>query len=404
MSQTDKIKNLCIKCKEEKSTILIRQAKFCTNCFNINYINKFKSNLSKSGSPAVDIRADVMVAVSGGANSMSLLSLISDFQLPKASLHQKYNSLSIGHIDESTLFPLSPESSIIEEIKNFPFKLETRKLEDVFNPELYQNFYKTHEKDGNDLVFSNNLIQNMKSPSKLLLSLFDNITSPSTKEYMLTQIKNFLILDMAKKLGCHVAAVGDTSTLIAHRSILNIVEGRGYSLPFDIGAESAQDPLVWILRPLRTSTKKEVAFYNHDKGLKSFWVPSFSTMASTSNNSTISLGHLTETFLVGLDAEYPATISTVASTVSKIKINDETSSDSPPCILCFSKISKHAAGYKLGVSVGYEKESTLNLPSSSDTSNLIHVQNHLCYSCIINVDNITPGTTLPGFLSIPSSQ
>ncbi|OLY79555.1 Cytoplasmic tRNA 2-thiolation protein 2 [Smittium mucronatum] len=393
-------KNICDKCKVNKSTILIRQAKFCTNCFKINYTNKFKSNLSKSSSPVIDARADIMAAISGGANSISLLDLISDFQIPKTSSHQKYNSLSIGHIDESTLFPSSDENSIMNIIKKYPFKSVTRKLEEVFESNKYNTFFKTHKRTGNDVTFSKAETEDLKSPSELLLSFFESITSPSTKDYMLTQIKNFLILDMAKELKCQVVATGDTSTSIANKTILNIVEGRGYSLPFDIGAESSQDPEVWILRPLRTSTKKEVAFYNHVSGLESCVVPSFSTKASGSDNSLISLGHLTETFLSGLDSEFPATVSTVASTVSKIKINDEIKESDPSCLLCFSKISKHASRYKNEVSVGFRDDSE----SIQNHADLTSIQTQLCYACLANVENLVPNTVLPGFVSQTSTS
>ncbi|PVU92487.1 hypothetical protein BB561_003803 [Smittium simulii] len=394
----------CIKCKSSSSNIKIRQANFCKACFLINFITKFKSNLSKTSTPLEDERAQFMVAFSGGPSSRALLELACRFQTPSETgkLHQKYTDLQIAHIDETALFPDINEPAIISIIETYSFKSNTNKLEDIFSIDEYSNYFQT-----TDLSSSSNCILShinpdiQSSPKNLLINLFKNIKSVTSREYMLTHIKNYLILKLAKSAGCQIAVVGDSSTKIAFNSILGISQGRGFSMPFDVSGESQLDPQVYVLRPLKSSLSKEIAYYNHIMGLKSVSSLTFTTKAIGSN---VSLAHTTEAFMNTLDLGYSATIPTVTSTVSKLKISSEilNNKDLNICIVCSTHVSTLSRSWRSNFSL--DSLDTNNKIVESDTvpktdsdSNQVNVSEMLCYACTTLMNDINPGTVLPGF-------
>ncbi|PVU94870.1 hypothetical protein BB559_002906 [Furculomyces boomerangus] len=398
----------CIKCKVLPSDIKIRQANFCKSCFQLNFITKFKSNLARSAAPQTEKRPNLLVAFSGGNSSRALLQLCSDFQTPGSGtkLQQKYNEMLILHLDESAIFEdQDAEKSIMEIIEKYPFKCITKKLEDVFSSSRYSKFVsKTTNSKG--LFFSHSLEKETnESPKDLLVKLFEGIKSTTSKEYMLECIKHHLLLEAARENGCEVIAVGNSATRIAVKSILMTSEGRGFSLPFDVGAESTLEEDVYIVRPLRSSLSKEIVYYNNLLGLESVTIPTFSTKANA-NSKIMSLGYLTENFISGLDLEYSATVPTVTSTVGKLKVNANATTNKK-CLICLAPIGDNASTWRKNVTIDSLdntlkelKDDSSKIDENIKDENLVNVENSLCYSCLSLASDTENDTILPGFVQI----
>ncbi|KAH9274531.1 hypothetical protein BASA83_003167 [Batrachochytrium salamandrivorans] len=98
----------------------------------------------------------------------------------------------------------------------------------------------------------------------------------------------------------------DSSTAIAIRVIANTSKGRGLSLPADIG-DSDWHRDVHLLRPMRDILSKEIGIFNHLCKLETVAHTSFATLLPTKT----SIDRLSQDFIVGLEQDFPATVSTI---------------------------------------------------------------------------------------------
>ncbi|KAJ1336849.1 hypothetical protein BSLG_006952 [Batrachochytrium salamandrivorans] len=118
----------------------------------------------------------------------------------------------------------------------------------------------------------------------------------------------------------------DSSTAIAIRVIANTSKGRGLSLPADIG-DSDWHRDVHLLRPMRDILSKEIGIFNHLCKLETVAHTSFATLLPTKT----SIDRLSQDFIVGLEQDFPATVSTIARTAFKINTDHMTKKICPLC-------------------------------------------------------------------------
>ncbi|KAI8319242.1 hypothetical protein GQ54DRAFT_245946, partial [Martensiomyces pterosporus] len=162
-----------------------------------------------------------------------------------------------------------------------------------------------------------------------LKAMLAGLGSATNREDMLANIKSFLLVRLARRHGCGVLMMGDSATRIATKIISYTSRGRGFSLPLEVCSESTWFGDVAIYRPMRDCIMKEVAFFNQWTKQRSVVVPTFTTMAP----AKASIDHLTEAFVVGLDRDFPSTVSTVCRTLQKLEPRQEALA-SFPCIMC----------------------------------------------------------------------
>lgn len=81
-----------------------------------------------------------------------------------------------------------------------------------------------------------------------------------------------------------------------------------------------------VLKPLREFVSKEITFYNQLKSIAFYEGPNF----GTKQNKKSSLGKLTESFISGLQKDFPATVYTIYKIATKI----EPKHLPGKCILC----------------------------------------------------------------------
>jgi cytoplasmic tRNA 2-thiolation protein 2 len=126
--------------------------------------------------------------------------------------------------------------------------------------------------------------------------------------------------------------MGDSSTRQAIKMISLTSKGRGYSLALDIGVEnrvSFKD--IGIMRPMKDMLSKEIGFYNHFSNVNQYVITTENF--STKMPGKSSIGRLTEEFIVGLERNFPSTVSTVCRTT--LKLNPASDMDtSVTCAIC----------------------------------------------------------------------
>lgn len=396
------VTGLCIKCKTSKPQVAIRrQILYCKKCFVRAFVVKFRSAIAKSRKRSPTPRTRVMVAFSGGPSSSAMVKLMADYQNTEKntkSIESFYTDVVVGHVDESILFSGYEDDAICDIAKQNGLDTAVSRLEDVFDMDNKMLIELVHAKlepgaSRNQLCARIVADEGSKlSKKEQLLALFASLGSLTNKEEMLSTLKTYLLVQLARKTQCGVLLVGESSTRLATKIIALTSRGRGYSLPFEVGAETSWFKDVVIYRPMRDCIMKEVGFFNRWTEQPSVVVPTFST--GLLNRSSID--RLTESFVVGLDRDFPSTVPTVCRTMEKLAPQAGVL-EAPVCILCQmpAEIDAHVWRSRLTVS------STANSsePESSGDSSLLDVTPHLCYSCQTTLHGAKSDLVLPGYCS-----
>ncbi|NXL67467.1 CTU2 protein, partial [Chordeiles acutipennis] len=164
-----------------------------------------------------------------------------------------------------------------------------------------------------------------------LLRLFEAVETSTAREELLQMLRTHLILQTARTRGYTKVMTGESCTRVAIKLLTNLALGRGAFLAVDTGFVDDRHGDVMVVRPMREYTAKEIAFYNHF-----FSVPTVITPAlPTKRREKPSIHRLIERFLLGLQEDFPSTISTVYRTGEKLSpAPAKASCESQRCLLC----------------------------------------------------------------------
>jgi len=134
------------------------------------------------------------------------------------------------------------------------------------------------------------------------------------------------LLYTAKKTGSSHLLLGTSLTSLAVSLITSIAYGSGYNIREEAyeewtGQTQAADELsrpVRIIRPLRDTGTKECAAW-------AWWhtLAAVRQDALPGAHAKQSIGGLTQNFIVGLERDYPSTISTITRTCEKVTSKNE---------------------------------------------------------------------------------
>lgn len=213
-------------------------------------------------------------------------------------------------------------------------------------------------------------------------SLFESCSSTSSKENLLLTLRRRLLVEVARKLGYKKILVGDSASRLAVRLMGNVAQGRGNTLPLDIGFKDDRGGDVYIIKPLREFPANEVAMYASLNGLEAISIPNFTTLTPEG----ASIERLTESFIAGLQVDFPSTTSTVFRTGDKLTVVGE---DSPKkCALC-----EAPTGLPPNTSV------FAHLSLTDDGECEPHLWSQLCYGCRLTVKDLN-SSLLPPFVRL----
>ncbi|NWZ74120.1 CTU2 protein, partial [Acrocephalus arundinaceus] len=164
-----------------------------------------------------------------------------------------------------------------------------------------------------------------------LLRAFEAAGTATAREELLEMLRTHLIVQTARDRGYAKVMMGDSVTRVAIKLLTNLSLGRGAYLAVDTGFTDQRHGDVMVVRPMRDYTAKEIAFYNFFYGVPTVIVPPL----FTKRREKPSIHQLVERFLLGLQEEFPSTISTVYRTGEKLSPEPaKASSESQRCLLC----------------------------------------------------------------------
>lgn len=313
----------------------------CEACFTQSCIHRFKTNLRNN----LKIWKDDanLICVSGGPNSMSMLSLM-NVSLFGEALRKMFFKVHIIYIDESVVYGWDEETTnaninlIIETCDNFKFEYTILKLESVFdivkiNPNTKE--FKSQNEESKDFV--NKIIEtsqeNREKFSELLKYPSDLC---SNKEDLIFFMKKWLLLDFALKHGFKKLLLGCTAVSVTSKVMSEIAKGRGLSLPNDVTfVDDRYMDEVKFMNPMRDFLLNEIETYNRLSDVKTIDTKPlcFSSKKGKALPGFGSMNLLCEEFINALQISNTQTVHTVLRTSNKLKIGLIEDDDKNFCVL-----------------------------------------------------------------------
>ncbi|XP_050344644.1 cytoplasmic tRNA 2-thiolation protein 2 [Nymphalis io] len=228
------------------------------------------------------------------------------------------------------------------------------------------------------------MINYASSISKNILS---NIP-PSISEDVLMKMKQNIFIKISKELKCRIVFTSETTTLLATRLLSNIAIGRGSQIENDIGFADRREENVKILRPMRDITNEEIEHYLRIKELK----PATNIMGKVYGNS---LQSVIRSFVLDLQENYPATVSTICKTADKI--SSVTNNDNKKCTICQSNLDCNNLNLTAMDATMFSRKVSSkvtncneNLQHIEEGNNLLFpfIYEKLCYCCSRNISHL----------------
>jgi cytoplasmic tRNA 2-thiolation protein 2 len=179
--------------------------------------------------------------------------------------------------------------------------------------------------------------------------------------------------------------VGDNATRLAVRLLGDVAQGRGRTIPLDTGFIDDRATDVLLIRPLREFPANEVVMYATFNGLHSVSIPHLTTLEPEHT----SIERLTESFVAGLQVDFPSTVSTVFRTGDKLTVGGDTQL---LCALCQAPTGPPA------------DPTVFTHLSQVDTCDR-DVWTRLCYGCQLTVKDMKyDSSSLPPFVQNSNSM
>ncbi|NXT25648.1 CTU2 protein, partial [Syrrhaptes paradoxus] len=358
----------CMKCGQGSAVLVIRLGDpFCRDCFREYFVHKFRAMLGKNR--VIFPGEKVLVAVSGGAASSAMLRQVQEGLSREAAKKLRFVP-SLVYVDEGAVrrqTPAQREETLARmetllQATGFPYHLAHLEEALELPPSILQPgpggsgepgpSYKEavdgfiqqqrQDRDGGTALPGLGTQDTPAGPpaaprlptaarTQELLRLFEAVETTTAREELLQMLRTHLILQTARTRGYTKVMTGESCTRVAIKLLTNLALGRGAFLAVDTGFVDDRHGDVLVVRPMREYTAKEIAFYNHFFDVPTVIVPPL----LTKRREKPSIHRLTESFLLGLQEDFPSTVSTVYRTGEKLSpAPAKASSESERCLLC----------------------------------------------------------------------
>ncbi|OWK56672.1 Cytoplasmic tRNA 2-thiolation protein 2 [Lonchura striata] len=222
-----------------------------------------------------------------------------------------------------------------------------------------------------------------------LLRAFEAAATATAREELLEMLRTHLIVQTARDRGYAKVMMGESLTRVAVKLLTNLSLGRGAFLAVDTGFTDRRHGDVMVVRPMRDYTAKEIAFYNFYFSVPTVIVPPL----FTKRREKLSIHQLVERFLLGLQEEFPSTISTVYRTGEKLSPEPaKAHSEFHRCLLCLCGLDTYGEE-----ELALEPTLIFEEPAAGVESKAAYIP-LLCYSCRLTFKELGPLATLPPYM------
>eukprot|EP00057_Strongylocentrotus_purpuratus_P014350 XP_011668824.1 PREDICTED: cytoplasmic tRNA 2-thiolation protein 2 [Strongylocentrotus purpuratus] len=291
----------CMKCDEAAVVIARVKDAFCRNCFLAYVTHRFKATIGKSR--LIRDKEKVLIAFSGGQNSSAVARLIHEGR--SENQHKRFRFVpSLIYIDDGIITQQTPEErranreTITKLMNAYNLQSCVVPIEEVFSLRLPSES-NPGVKDEDDVAMAMehfNHLSIQDQASQRLKEILDSVKSLTAKEDLVKTLRHRLLADIAKRTGHTKVMLGDNGTNLASWVLSGMAQGRGVTVPLEVGFADNREGDSTFVRPLREFPSREVSLYNHLMGVESVCIPTLTTKAS----QYASINKLTDDFIHGL--------------------------------------------------------------------------------------------------------
>ncbi|KIK63041.1 hypothetical protein GYMLUDRAFT_41346 [Collybiopsis luxurians FD-317 M1] len=400
---------LCIKCKVNSGRVVVRHAVYCKDCFPALLTSKVKRLLEPYINPSPELSrrkslkasGNLLIGYSGGLGSTVLLDLISKIYLSNRSElksqgarenkprggkdHPRnepvWKKASVCYVEISSAFPGTVDQTdkikLLVEEKFEALEFISLRLEDSFDRKWWAKIGRNTFSDLNvdvtnaDLFFSTVSDDSIPDPVQKLRSYISALPTHTAIDNAIRTLTRILLLYTAHYTQSSHLLLGTSLTSLSISLISSISQGGGFAVreeaqeEWNPGSSSASTP-IRLVRPLQEITMKECSLW-------AWWNNLCVVGRAKHPGSKQGIGALTKDFIVGLERDYPSTVSTIARTCAKLapKVCAEGF-----CILCERPLQPGVQDWKSRISI----RATTVSPNSAAPIPL-SIAPLLCYSC-----------------------
>ncbi|KAG5643017.1 hypothetical protein DXG03_001755 [Asterophora parasitica] len=429
----DKSKD-CVRCKENAGNIVIRHAVYCKACFFPLISIKLRRSLDPFVNPLPDgprrkglkASGNLLLGLSGGLGSTVLLDLVNQTYFswhdppiedatgkPRGGKDHPRNAnvwpkATVCYVETCTAFPGAKNRT--EEVKAAVAKYERLvfvplKVEDAFDSAWWDSIggKPSSKQLGMDITNEDLILSSISSQDESdapILRLQHYISSLPTQTAIPAAVQTLtrlLLLHTAMSTGSSHLLLGTSLTSLSISLISSISQGGGFVVREEAQEEwtprlpvasrkdnGHKNGTIRIVRPLRDIGMKECAMWAWWRRLDVVGREKFT-------GGKQSIGPLTKEFIVGLERDYPSTVSTIARTCAKLAPKKGTGG---VCLLCERPAQYGLQDWKSRISIrSFKDESSFGLyrpphfperdPANAPepTSSSPSLAPFLCYSC-----------------------
>ncbi|KAI0368663.1 hypothetical protein BV20DRAFT_998401 [Pilatotrama ljubarskyi] len=433
----DKTKN-CLKCKVAQGNLVIRHAVYCKDCFLPLVVHKFRRALEPTVNPTPDgprrtalkPAGNLLVGFSGGLGSSVLLDLVHRcyVALDKSTMpadggrdhprHERvWKKVTVCYVEVCDAFPGMKDRTdeIAQAVKRYDeLDFMPLRIQDAFDRSWWERIggRPLPSELGVSLVDEALLLESLSSPAgdplgslRTYLSSLPTPTAVTTSVQTLTRL---LLLHTALQTGSSHLVLGTSLTSLAVSLISGVTQGAGYNIREEVQEEWTPEPeacaspdgpqpedegtrkrkagkrTVRVVRPLRDIGMKECAAW-------AWWarVPIVGKEKWGWAGAKPGIGTLTKDFIVGLEKDYPSTVSTIVRTCGKLAPKGKVSGR---CILCGRPAQRGVQEWKSRISIRSQpappslttaSADYASVPTAAAVSDLLRpsLTPYLCYAC-----------------------
>ncbi|KAE9400191.1 hypothetical protein BT96DRAFT_1019003 [Gymnopus androsaceus JB14] len=395
--------SLCIKCKVNTGRIVVRHAVYCKECFPALLGSKVKRSLDShintksetSRKKSLKASGNLLIGFSGGLGSTVLLDLISKIYLSSRTEIESEGNKQRGGKDHPRNEPVWKEASVcyVEISAGFPgmkdrtdkirllveekypaLQLIPLRLENAFDRTWWDKVGRNVTSDATADVTSEDLFLSTISDDftpdpihklRTYISALPTHTAIASATRILTRL---LLLHTARFTQSSHLLLGTSLTSLSITLISSISQGGGFSVREEAQEEwnPGSSGAIRLVRPLQEITMKECSMWAWWNDLQVIGKEAYP-------GSKLGIGALTKDFIVGLERDYPSTVSTIARTCAKLAPKV---SAGGICVLCERPLQPGVQEWKSRISIRATTESPVDPPSL-----LQSLTPYLCYSC-----------------------
>ncbi|XP_016101355.1 cytoplasmic tRNA 2-thiolation protein 2-like [Sinocyclocheilus grahami] len=425
----------CMKCKEGTAVLIIRvNDAFCRSCFKEYFIHKFRAMLGKNR--VIFPQEKVLLAVSGGAASCSMLSQVQEGLSREAPKKFRFVP-GIIYIDDGGACGRSAEerqrsNALLKSIfTETGFTYFIVSLEQVFSLPTSVLVPGTSDPDPSNPSYKQAVDQYIKEKQTLTeenvasavaqLSIADSAYSPERKLALERLFSSMKTLTAKEDMLQTLSQLSSTLSTHDKASIQRLTESFVTNLQSDFPSTVStiySEKLHTVMPPQsQTAEPASKCLLCH-------------CTLDTKTHDKASIQRLTESFVTNLQSDFPSTVSTIYRTSEKLHTvippQSQTAEPASKCLLCLctldTKVDKASAFHATLVSEQLSQiklqDSSLDAPAQSAeqcctegqgcgpggccSSNRLpshqDLKMLLCYSCRLTIKDMVATNTLPPYI------